>query len=126
MTGIKIEGKGADPCPPEGTTFLSWRAGAEDWRVSPLIVPSDGRSLRVAGNHRPRAWVGIDFALSNLGGGQKGNSAMSTIKATLPAHFVQVETARKPLVLGPRTLLSIALTWIGLLSGAFLIGLNLT
>jgi hypothetical protein len=71
-------------------------------------------------------WVGIDLAVPNIGGGQKGNSAMSTIKATLPVHLVPARTAKKPLVVGPRTLLSIALTWIGLLSGAFLIGLNLT
>jgi hypothetical protein len=49
---------------------------------------------------------------------------MSTLKATLPAHLAQTSTAHKPLVVGPNTLLSIFLTWIGLLAGAFLLGMN--
>ena len=50
---------------------------------------------------------------------------MSTIKATLPAHLTETKAARGPIVLGPRVLLSIALSWLGLLAGAFVIGLNL-
>ena len=49
---------------------------------------------------------------------------MSTLKATLPAHLAQTRTAKKPLVVGPNALLSILLTWIGLLAGAFLLGMN--
>lgn len=53
---------------------------------------------------------------------------MSTLKATLPAHLAQTSTqtstAKKPLVVGPNTLLSIFLTWIGFLAGAFLLGMS--
>ena len=53
---------------------------------------------------------------------------MSTFKATLPAHLAQISTqtstAKKPLVVGPQTLLTIFFTWIGLLAGAFLLGMN--
>jgi hypothetical protein len=53
---------------------------------------------------------------------------MSTLKATLPGHLAQIgtqtSTAKKPLVVGPNTLLSIFLTWISFLAGAFLLGMN--
>lgn len=50
---------------------------------------------------------------------------MSTLKATLPAHLARASTAKKPLILGPRILVSLALAWVGLLASAFLIGLTL-
>lgn len=50
---------------------------------------------------------------------------MSTLKATLPAHTVRAATAiKRPLVVGPRALLSILFGWVALLTVAFVIGLN--
>ena len=53
---------------------------------------------------------------------------MSTLKSTLPGHLAQIgtqtSTAKKPLVVGPNTLLSIFLTWVGFLAGAFMLGMS--
>ena len=51
---------------------------------------------------------------------------MSTLKAAFPTHAARVTTLKRPLVLGPRTVLTILLGWVVLLTSAFLIGLHLT
>ena len=51
---------------------------------------------------------------------------MSTLKATFPAHASRAATAvKRPLVIGPRALLSILSGWVALLTTAFLIGLHI-
>ena len=69
--------------------------------------------------------AGIEFAVPEHGGGRKGIPDMSTFKTTtLPRHFTPTRLIRKPLVIGHRTLISIFFSWIALLAGAFLIGVN--
>lgn len=51
---------------------------------------------------------------------------MSTFKATFSTHPARVTTLKRPLVLGPRTVLTILLGWVALLTSAFFVGLNLS